>query len=75
MIDLGYTKKTREDVVMTTKFNKSEIKLINQIKKAGELIIYNEPKFWDKVQRMIDKSPDAFCYEVLNSGLIVITLA
>ena len=60
---------------MTSKFNKSENKLIDQIKKAGELIIYKEPKFLAKVQRMMDKSPDAFCYEVLNSGSIVITLA
>jgi hypothetical protein len=60
---------------MTSKFNKSEIKLINQIKKAGELIIYKEPKLLAKVQKMMDKSPDAFCYEVTNSGLVVITLA
>ncbi len=60
-----------------SKFNKSETQLINQISKSGELIVdvKNEPKFFAKIEKIIAKFPDAFNFEIGNSGLLYISLA
>ena len=57
-------------------FNKSELKLIDQIKKTEMLAIApNDHKFLKKVEKMISKQSDLFYVEVLKSGIIYVHLA
>lgn len=57
-------------------FTKTEQKLINQIKRSGELIITKEEsKLLERCRTMIGKNPDAFYWEYGQSGLLYISLA
>jgi hypothetical protein len=57
-------------------FNKSELKLIDQIKKTEMIAIApTEHKFLLKVEKIISKHPDLFYVEILKSGIIYVHLA
>jgi hypothetical protein len=59
------------------KFTKAETEIVNQISRAGELVVdaKNEPKFMAKVEKLVNKNPDAFYFEVRKSGLVYVSFA